>query len=252
MKKLFYLLLIVLISATLYAYYVGTTGLEVKEYFVVSEKIANGFDGFKIVQFSDTLFSSKTVIESINEIVNAINEVNPDIVVFTGDLLKENIDYEENLITSLSLIKPTFKKYAILGDHDNDNSKDILEKSDFLLIDDKCESLFNKDITPILICGKTYEEQNTEHSYMINLIHKPDDFYNAAADLTLAGHSLGGLIRLPYVGGLINSSGASVYTDDKYNHDGKVMFVSYGIGTDNIPLRLFNKPSINYYRLMTK
>ena len=252
MKKVFYLFLIVMVTCLLYARYMGINGLEVKEYFIASEKIPSGFDGLKIVHFSDTLIDSNTSLDTINEYSNKINELNPDIVVFTGDLLKEKSSNKEDITNIFKNIKPSLNKFYITGDEDNDDSLYILDNADFINLNSTCNYIYYKDLSPILMCGNNSYENNTyvdDYSYLINLIHKPDDYSSSSADLTLAGHSLGGLIRLPYIGGIVNKDDAKIYTDEKYNHDGKILFVSFGIGTDNIPLRFLNKPSINLYRL---
>ena len=97
----------------------------------------------------------------------------------------------------------------------------------------------------------TNEEEITP-SFTIGLLHKPDEFEklkNYDIDVIFAGHSLGGQIRLPYLRGFIKFNGSKKYTEEHYNLDKTDLYVSYGIGTDNIPIRLFNHPSINLYRL---
>ena len=70
--------------------------------------------------------------------------------------------------------------------------------------------------------------------------------------LILAGHSLGGQIRIPFWGALIKLNGAKKYSDNYYKINDSQMYISYGIGNGNINIRLFNEPSINVYRLIAK
>ena len=92
---LFFILVLIIICAGTYYYerYVGTTGLVIKEYSVINEKIPESFHGFKIVQFSDTHYGMTTFNDELKNMVSKINILNPDIVVFTGDL----VDYHYHL-----------------------------------------------------------------------------------------------------------------------------------------------------------
>jgi predicted MPP superfamily phosphohydrolase len=77
------------------------------------------FNGFRIVQFSDFhlgSFDNKT--DKIEEVVSLINKQNPDIVVFTGDLVNNVADETTSFISALSKIKSKYGKFSILGNHD--------------------------------------------------------------------------------------------------------------------------------------
>lgn len=97
----FILVLIIICAGTYYyARYVGTTGLVIKEYSVINEKIPESFHGFKIVQFSDTHYGMTTFNDELKNMVSKINILNPDIVVFTGDL----VDYHYHLMMMRRMI----------------------------------------------------------------------------------------------------------------------------------------------------
>ncbi len=84
--------------------------------------------------------------------------------------------------------------------------------------------------------------------YTILLAHDPEYFrsyVNWGADLTLAGHLHGGLVRL--FGRGVASADLSLfpkYSGGMYTEGGKRMIVSRGLGSHTIPLRLFNKPEL--------
>ena len=67
-------------------------------------------------------------------------------------------------------------------------------------------------------------------------------------DLFLAGHSLNGQVRLPFIGSIYTPTGAKKYYDSKYKIDNTEIYISNGLGTSKIPYRLNNRPSINLYR----
>ena len=87
----------------------------------------------------------------------------------------------------------------------------------------------------------------------ITLIHKPDEIKNLDnTNLVFAGHSLGGQIKLPFIGGLKKIDGASTYLDSYYQVNNKQLYISNGIGTQDISFRFYNTPSITLYRLYNK
>ena len=115
-------IVIIITMIFLYAKYIGIKGIEVKEYKVESNILSENFSGVKIVHFSDLLYKSTINDEDVLELVDKINLLKPDIVVFTGDLVNKNIKLNEKerefLINSLSNINVTIGKYAIYGDYD--------------------------------------------------------------------------------------------------------------------------------------
>ena len=104
-------------------------------------------------------------------IASKINELKPDIIVFTGDLLDKNISLtqntEEELTTYLSSLKCSLYKYAIYGDEDLDNKRysEIMSNSGFILLENKITPLYYKDTTPIIITG--YNPIITKPNYTI-------------------------------------------------------------------------------------
>lgn len=264
MKRFICFLILIITLIILYARYIEPNHFNIKENTISSNLFSESFDGFKIVQFSDLLLGSTTDLNYLNNVVNKINELNPDIVIYTGDLALSSYEInEDELITSLKKIDPKMTKYAILGDNDL-NRKDlimnILEKSDFIILDNKTSLLFYKDSFPISITGFTDFEKIEDTvktddlviNYKIALIHKPDDYANISDlnyNLVLAGHSLGGLINIPFYGSLIKKDGSNIYVNNSYEINNTLLYVSNGLGCEKYNLRLLNKPSISLYRL---
>ena len=95
MKKIirFILISILIISLILiYARYIGTTGLITKEYKIETRSIPESFDGLKIVHFSDLHYLRITNKDTLKKITEEINQINPDIVFFTGDLIDKDFE----------------------------------------------------------------------------------------------------------------------------------------------------------------
>ena len=120
--KLITIIILIICVSYIFAKYVGTEGLEVREYRVESSVLTSNFSGIKIVHFSDLLYGSTTDMNEVKEMVNHINILKPDIVLFTGDLVSEDTklnDTDKNkLIEHLSSIDAKIGKYAIYGDAD--------------------------------------------------------------------------------------------------------------------------------------
>jgi predicted MPP superfamily phosphohydrolase len=85
--------------------------------------------------------------------------------------------------------------------------------------------------------------------YNILTIHTPAFFQVYAdwgADLTLCGHMHGGMIRLPFFGGLLSPYRRFFPTYDAgiYTHDGRCMVVSRGLGNGKVGFRILSRPEL--------
>ena len=278
MKRILKWLLIIFIILFLiivYARYVGTMGLVTKEYTIKSKDIPDGFDGIKIVHFSDIHYNRAISKKKIESIINEINLIKPDIVVFTGDLIDKDVkltDKDYNDLTNLLLkIKARYGKYAILGNHDYVNEMDkvisVYEGSNFKYLDNDYDILYDKNNEKIFIGGintvsydmddvsktMSYFKDNEDIPYKIILVHEPDISDKIVKDysvnLILSGHSHGGQIRLPIIGPIYTPPHSKKYYDDHYDINGTSLYISSGIGVSTINYRLWNRPSINFYRI---
>ena len=262
MKRFLCIIILVFSLIFLYAKYICVKGFKINEYEIVSSKITKGFDGFKIAHFSDILYQKELDYENTSNIINKINDEKVNMVIYTGDVIKNANTEDINKIGNLFSKIDADYKYAILGDNDNENVKEMLIKSNFIVLNNNYVYVYNKDQTPIKIVDAINfdislldNEEDINPSFIIGLLHKPDDFKtlnNYNIDVIFAGHSLGGQIRIPFWGALIKKDGARIYTDNYYNEKNSQMYISYGIGNEKTDLRFLNKPSFNLYRLKSK
>lgn len=275
--KILVSILLIIIGIILYARFVGTMGFDTKEYTILNKNLPTGFDGLKIVHFSDIHYNRAITSEKIDKIVSEINLINADIVVFTGDLIDKDanltVDDYNYLTKSFNKINAKYGKYAILGNHDYNNKEKVIQvynDSNFKYLENSYDIVYNNDGEKIFIGGignitynldnldKTMEyfNSNNDIDYKIMLLHEPDfsdnvvDNYNV--NLILAGHSHNGQVRLPVIGALHTPSYAKKYYDNYYDINGTDLYISSGIGVSMINYRLFNRPSINFYRLNKK
>ena len=131
-SKLILILIIIFAGTYYYARYIETRGLIVREYSVINEKIPESFHGFKIVQFSDTHYGMTTFSDELKNMVNKINTLKPDIVVFTGDLIDYHYDLKDEDVEIVFKIKEELASER--GEYD---FLAILSLSNSLYIDSK-------------------------------------------------------------------------------------------------------------------
>ena len=274
--KWLFIVIVFIIGIVLYARFIGTMGLTTKEYVIMDKNVPDNFDGLKIVHFSDLHYNRAISLNKVKSIVNEINDINPDIVVFTGDLIDRDAiisdnDYDE-LANVLGNIKSKYGKYAVIGNHDYEKDKDgvikVFHKADFKYLENSYEIIYNKENEKIFIGGlgnvthnqediskmmEYFKGEGNKIDYKIILVHEPDIADNIVKDykvnLILAGHSHNGQIRLPIIGAIYKPPYAKNYYDNYYNLDGTNLYISSGIGVSTVNYRLFNHPSINFYRI---
>lgn len=96
-----------------------------------------------------------------------------------------------------------------------------------------------------------------EDGFHILLAHNPayfDTYVDWGADLTLSGHVHGGIMRLPFLGGVIAPSYEIFpkYDAGLFQKEDKKMIVNVGLGSHSIKIRLFNPPKIDVITLQTE
>lgn len=268
MKKVLIAMIILLSFVLIDGFFINPNGFKIVEKKIYVDNLPESFEDFKILQISDLLISNKKDINRLKNIKAKSNERKPDIIVFTGDLINSKNDLTDNdindIIDILKSLECNLYKYSVIGDNDQKNIdlfNKIMNNSGFKILDNESTYLFYKDINPIKITGintidvKTVET-NEELTPIFNLVlmHYPDYADNLSFDnaVALSGHSLKGKIRIPFYGGIIKKDGAKKYIDDYYEIGTNKLYVSGGIGTENVKFRFNNKPEINFYRLEKK
>jgi len=271
--KIFCFIIFLILILFGYMHFIEPKLLITHEYAIYNENLPESFTGFKIAHFSDIHFGRTTNEKEVENIIIKINEMKPDIVVFTGDLFDSYITLSDKNIQflkdSLKKINAKLGKYAIFGDSDYLNESkytEIMKEANFTILENQNIPLFYKNNTPILLSGipsiskgkQDYNKALTKplegNYYQIFLTHEPIAYTEVKnnANLVLAGHSLGGLIHLPFSEGIIKKNNVGEYMNGKYQNQDTILFVSNGIGTEDISLRFGNIPSINLYRLYKK
>ncbi len=257
------IIFLVTFFAFLYVIKIGTTSIIVNEEAIVNEKIPESFSSVKVIQFGDIHYDNYDLLK---DTVNTINKRNPDLVLFTGDLLsssKLNPSSRKKLVKQLKRIKANLGKYAVLGEDDNDEALSILLDCGFIVLNNSNDLIYNDSNEAIMLVGLNTNDDNINYdaafsnynpnTYTIVLFHKPDyidNFINNyQIDLALAGHSHLGEIRIPYLLNLANKDHASKYINSYYEINNTKFYITSGIGTSEYDVRINARPSINFFRL---
>ncbi|MFA1818728.1 metallophosphoesterase [Virgibacillus oceani] len=257
-----------------YAREIEPSSLYINENVIASPSIPPAFNQFKIVQFSDTHLGFQYTLDQLNELVRTINDLQPDMIVFTGDLVDEPHLYhwDNRLIDILRSLQAQYGKYWIYGNHDHGGYGteivlDVMEQAAFTLLKNS-HTLIEKENAMFILAGiddvllGKPDVQEALHNvnpdaFTILLAHEPDyadktiDF---PVDIQLSGHSHGGQIRLPFFGDVYTPAYAEKYVEGKYTiQNGKLdLYVNKGIGTTRVPYRFLCQPEIHLFTLMNQ
>ena len=94
-------LIVMFCIVLLYSRYISTSIVKINEYPIYTDKVYDEADGFKIVHFSDLLYGSTISEKKLEKIVDDINYLKPDIVVFTGGLISSEYKLDNSSIDNI-------------------------------------------------------------------------------------------------------------------------------------------------------
>ena len=222
-----------------------------------------GTPPLRIVQLSDIHFGWPDMPEArIHRIVVQVNALNPDLIVLSGDyqggkLWDADIGTMDVAVRPLRGLRARLGVIAVRGNHDGPYwTQKVFAKTPILLLQNRWI-----DLGPVVVAGldDITGQPDPKHAAastiqgapagkpLILLAHEPNFFQwlPKRVDLMLAGHTHGGQIRLPLVGG---RSTGSPYLDKhlrgRFDEHGQTMIVSSGLGTSIVPLRIGVPPEI--------
>ncbi|MFI3200843.1 MAG: metallophosphoesterase [Eubacteriales bacterium] len=219
----------------------------------------------KVVLFADTHFGSLYGEDHMEHIVDTINKVEADFVIFAGDFFDSyqedqaliNIEYIKE---QLNGIEAKEGKIAIWGNHDKGGSykvyEEVMEDGGFLLLtnEDFIVDEYNlciRGLDDYLLGSPNFNTDTLEEDrYNLVVLHEPDasdEMDLSKIDLLLAGHSHGGQVYIPKITEQFLPKGAKKYRKGIYELDsirGTYLYVTKGIGLTQLPYRFMNIPEI--------
>ncbi len=192
-------------------------------------------------------------------VVDAVNESDPDLVLFLGDALNRRKALPV-LQRTLAAMKARYGKYAVRGNWDvwYWHDLDLLKGTGFAWLSRETVSL-DIDGIKLHLVGLPYRDQDwgdeperrlaslPRPGWRLFLYHTPDLALDApSADLYLAGHTHGGQVALPGFGALVTLSKFGKRFERGRSQVGDtVVYVNPGIGVEPvIPLRIGVRPEV--------
>ncbi|STQ86499.1 metallophosphoesterase [Helicobacter muridarum] len=209
----------------------------------------------------------------VADIVRKTNELSPDIIVLTGDIVDSYSSLSFRAIEQLGKLKSKYGIYYVLGNHeyyyDTYNILRYIQKLGITTLVNQSMILRNlginisgvADLVGEKIIQDTFLRPNLSQATKYNiayfptilLSHQPKTIKflnNEKIDLVLSGHTHGGqifpfnffvLIDQPFLSGLHEFS---------YNDNKSQIYISEGVGWWGMPMRLFSRRQINFLHLV--
>jgi uncharacterized protein len=226
------------------ARFIEPTSLRVTKF-----NLSGGVGDCRFVHFTD--FHHKGDVSYAADVVRTINELEPEFVCFTGDLVEEARFAPEALGFIQQIRAPV---YGSPGNHDYWSHVSFPEferafaATGGAWLVDRSVVLPEHDLELVGMAVQGINALTSPHaSRRLLLMHYPgmaSQLHGQRFDLILAGHSHGGQVRLPLLGALIVPHGVGPYDLGYYDTPGGPLYVNAGIGTYRIPVRLNCRPEI--------
>lgn len=303
------------IALATYIYQIEPQWIQVKNLDITLPNLEENFEGWRILQVSDIHINQWMTEERLTNIVNLINQQQPDIIVLTGDFFSQSGSYstrldrleeriipkipyaEEHpslikrflnkagfpiqdtprrryfdddqitLINSLSKLKPHYKSFAILGNHDYATSHKLvregLKDSDIITLRNRVYTIENKssylNIIGVddVLYGKddldSVLTQIPDKGANILLVHEPDFAVSAwkthRFQLQLSGHSHGGQIKIPFRKPPFLPPYGQRFPEGLYRFSDLLLYTNRGVGMAYPYIRFNCRPEITIFTL---
>lgn len=251
-----------------YGVFVERTNIRMREQKIVISGLAEDLDGLRIVQLTDIHLSPFLSERELAHCVGMANETNAHLALVTGDMISVNRDPLDACLKHLSGLRSEAGIFGCLGNHEiYANCEDYATeqgarlgirylrlKSAKLKFGGALMNLAGVDYqrfrAPYLVGAEKLVQPGV---FNVLLSHNPDVFPDAVRqgyDLTIAGHTHGGQVRVEILREDMNIARFfTPYVDGLYQQGGKTIFVSRGIGTIGLPARLGAPPEVALLRL---
>lgn len=286
--KVIIIVVIVIILMVFIESYREFQSFRIRRYTINDINIPKSFDGYRIAVLGDLHNSSYG--EDNQKLFEALDQLAPDAVCIAGDMvLCRQRAYAANIKTAdfITRLCGSFDVYYGIGNHEKglmdgydnvgDNWDRYLERlpKDIKLLSNKhielkkendniyiygldIERSFYKRIKDIPM-GVDYLEEKLgkkKEGYSILLAHNPDyfdDYVSWGANLVISGHIHGGIVKLPFLGGVISPKLRIFpkYDYGLFKKDDKYMIITGGLGAHFPKIRVNNKPELLEITLKT-
>ncbi|MCO7224219.1 metallophosphoesterase [Pleionea sp. CnH1-48] len=252
----------------LWAFWWEPASLTQQSYTIEIKNWPKSCDGIKVAVIADLhIGSAYNSLTRLDEVIEHTHTSQPDLILLAGDFMNHSVVSSEQVAPDLiaqrlSALKAPMGVYAVMGNHDwwygaeqvkqgfLKHNMHLLEDDAVLLEQNECQFWLSgisdfwegpHDIA--LALAKVPED-----AVNIVVTHNPDifDHLPASVELTIAGHTHGGQVHLPFIGRpAIPSQFGERFAAGHIEEQGKHLFVNTGVGTSILPVRFRVPPEIS-------
>jgi uncharacterized protein len=251
-----------------YGTFIARTRIDLREESMPIPGLHPDLDGLRLVQLSDIHLSPFLSVQELERAVAMANETRPHIALVTGDLISTALDPLDVCLDRLSKLRADGGVFGCLGNHEiyagvEDYTASRGAQLGIRFLRSAAQPLRFGSAT-LNLAGVDYQRMHSEYLVgaekliqpgALNLLlsHNPDVFPVAASQgwqCTLAGHTHGGQINFEILRRDMNIARFfTPYTKGLYRQDGSSIYVSRGIGTIGVPVRLGSTPEVALLKL---
>lgn len=264
------MIFIIIVLILLIFLYYENNKIDISNYKITSNKIKN--EDLKILHLSD--LHCKSFGKNQKYLIKKIKNINPDIIVFTGDLISRKAPKEKYINSYLLLeeLSKTFPIYFTTGNHEykskalkeiqekltsfgvhvliNNYEKILIKNTEVFIFGLDDATNFNEGFNKVINTLENIKDMINDSQLNILLSHRPNFFENQSNynfDLIFSGHAHGGQFRIPFThqGILMPDQGFfPKLTEGIHKNKNSTLIISRGLGNSGFPFRLFNHPEI--------
>ena len=251
-----------------YGRYIARRDPQVREVEMYIPDLHPDLSGCRLALVSDLHLSAFVSIDEVRRAVEVANEMRPHLTFVNGDLITGPGDPLDDCIRELSRLRASDGVYGCMGNHEIVTNSEDYTAQQCGRVGIRMLRCQNAAVTiggaQINVAGIDYQRRGSRYlvgthalirhdAFNLLLSHNPDVFPVASRqgwDLTLAGHTHGGQVTLEYLHPALNP--ARFYTPFVYGSYGlgkSRMYVTSGVGTVGVPVRLNTLPEVAVLRL---
>jgi uncharacterized protein len=243
------------------------------------KRLPQDMDGVRVVYISDIHAGPFYSPQAVERLTKKIAELEPDMLLFGGDIMPrpETMPIQDSarMAKAFAALEPKLGKYAVYGNHDiwtplmKKTAEEILSGGGFTILENSAVEIepgfYIAGTAPWPMDGENSVNNYADvskvtwtlnnNAFVLLMAHEPaqirkDSQYSFA--LQLSGHTHGGQVAIPFMSPIKLRGGMEIYKSGFYKLNNATMFVSRGIGTSVVRLRLFVPPEIVVLTLWRK
>lgn len=272
-KSFFYIIFSIILFITLsfvWGYTFGNTIIVENHKNLQSNQVPKSFQDAKFSVVNDIYIDNDQ--SNLDNTIDKVNEANSDYFILNGGLIKpeaiSKFKFNDNqLINKLLEIRSHFGKYAILSSEEQANKNvknhllNIYKKSGFLMLTNtKRKIYFQDDKSYINLVNYEKSKVNSlklnKNEFNLAFSNLPENILhlqNQPIQYYIYGHSLGGLVKLPFIDKLFKNYTKQYQSNLSKDTYGITQTIeNAGIGTRNLKLRVWNNPQILILHLIPR